>query len=403
MNDALSQQPAQAREAWLRQVEKDLKGADFREKLIHHTDGVEVQPLYTRTDLPPFSPDPNANFLEDLDPEMVEAMTDSGNQHLTWSMVEECRMDAGTDLDLSIARMRNRGAVDARIRVTDEGDWDTIIAGIRTLSSPAHFHFDLTGLLAEHTVDAWRERLGYLGDRDRLVQAVEFDPILHWEKHGYPADVEQQYNRLAEAFFRLSAHLQDCRVLKVDVTDVGDAGGSVVEQLAACLQRTAAYFDALEARNVPLRELMQLITFRFSTGTQYFFEIAKLRAWKVLWQNLIKVYIDDADFIPDPYIHAAISTHPFTTEDKHSNLLRSTTAAMSAILGGANGLSIPGFDTEAPEDEHAVRLAANVQNLLRYESYMDRYREAAHGSYYLEQLTYTLGTQAWALFTERYK
>jgi len=400
MNDPIAH-PGYA--AWLQQVSKDLKGADFREKLVHTRQEVEVQPLYTRDQLPVFDADPNAEFLEDLDPELAAAMRGEGQQHMTWIPVEDCTMDAGTDLDLAIARMRNRGVADARIRVATEGDWDHVISGIRTLSTPSHFHFDVTGPLDEHTVDAWRERLGLLGDRDRLVQAVEFDPLSHWLKTGYPADTGVQYQRLAEAFFRISAHLQDCRLLKVDVADVCASGGSAVDELTAALQRTATYFDALESRKVPLHELMHLITFRFGLGTDYFFEIAKLRAWKVLWKNLILAYMPDVDMIPEPYIHAVISTRTFTTEDKHSNLLRSTTSAMSAILGGADALTIPAFDVETPQEESAIRLAANVHQLLRYESYMDRYRDAANGSYFIEQLTHTLGRDAWSRFVQTYK
>ena len=76
---------------------------------------------------------------------------------------------------------------------------------------------------------------------------------------------------------------------------------------------------------------------------------------------------------------------------------------MSAILGGADAISLPVYDTELPMDEHGLRLAANVHNLLRYESYLDKNRDAANGSYYIESLTREMGEQAWTAFIESQK
>lgn len=398
MNDSLNHLPEISKADWLEQVNKDLKGADFADKLIHEREGIAVEPLYTVEALPEFAEDPNTEFLEDVDPDILEAISDAGGQHLAWSMVEEFTLSAETDLNMLVAMTRNRGIADMRIRVAHDADWDHIINEIRKLSAPVNFYFDITGNLDEVMVDHWRERIGFLGERDRLVQALEFDPLKHWAQHGKPEDAGKQMHELAQACLRFSGYLQDCRLIKVDVQDIAEAQGTCVQQLVVCLQRTAAYLDAMESRNVPLHELIQLITFRFGIGTNYFFEIAKLRAFKILWQNIVQVYVPDIDFIPNPYIHGAISTNSFTTEDKHTNLLRTTTAAMSAILGGADAISLPVYDTELPMEEHGLRLAANVHNLLRYESYFDKYRDAANGSYYIESLTREMGEQAWTQF-----
>lgn len=384
-------------EQWLAQVSKDLKGADFHEKLIHNTQGIDVQPVYTEKDLPEFEEDANAEFLADMDADFAEAVNDQLQQHLTWNITEEWEVSAATDMNALVASARQRGVVDLRLRASQDSDWDVIFDGIRKMSSPANIHVDATGLLDDHTASHWRERIGFLGDRDRLLQSIQFDPISYFEKHGYPSSAAAQYDRLAEAFLRISGHLQDCRLVKIDTTDLAASGATAVDQLAHTLHRAALYFDAMEKRNVTLFELTQLCTFRFGVDTNYFFEIAKLRAFRILWNNLVKAYDPEMDFVAVPYVHAAISTRSFTTTDMHSNLLRSTTAAMSALLGGADAVSIPPFNTAEP-DEQAVRLAANIQNLLRYESYMDRYRDAANGSYYIESLTRTFGEQAWEKF-----
>ncbi|MBC8047332.1 MAG: methylmalonyl-CoA mutase, partial [Fimbriimonadaceae bacterium] len=102
-------------------------------------------------------------------------------------------------------------------------------------------------------------------------------------------------------------------------------------------------------------------------------------------------------FIPNPYIHAITSTKHFNEENKHNNLIQLTTQAMSSILGGSDALSISNYDAQ---DNHLVRLSTNIQNMLRYESYLDNYREAANGSFYIETVTAQLAEKAWKLFQE---
>lgn len=383
---------------WLQQVTKDLKGADFREKLVHIKEGIEIMPLYTASDLPEFEPDANADFLADMDDDFAAEVGNQHQQHLTWNITEDWDVSASTNMHELVQQARQRGVIDLRLHAEVDSDYDAIFDGIRKMGSPANLHFDATGPINEHTAGSWRERIGFLGDRDRLIQSIQFDPISYWEKNGYPGSTNAQFDRLADAILRINGHLQDCRLIKVDTTDLADAGASSIDQLVKALHRTAVYFEEMEKRNLSLFEITQLFTFRFGVGTNYFFEMAKLRAFKILWSNLVKAYDPELDFIPTPYIHAVVSTHSFTQEDKHSNLLRSTTAAMSALLGGVDALSIPTFDLQ--QEAQSVRLAINIQNLLRYESYMDRYRDAANGSYYIESLTRQFGEKAWSIFIE---
>ncbi len=388
------------REQWLEQVEKDLKGADFREKLIHTRQGIDIQPLYLRDDLPAFTVDPTAEFMADLEPEFEEAILADGAVPLTWSMVEDWQADASTLIPELVYALRDRGITDLHLRVQQVDLWDSIFDQIRKTPAGVNYMLDATGPIADGAASIWRERIGFLGERDRLIHSIEFDPISFWERNGYPQSTGADFTRLAELVQRIGGHLQDCRLIKVDTTDLSDAGADVVDQLAQCLQRTYVYCTELEERGVPLYELLQLFTFRFGVDTNYFFEIAKLRAFKVLWNNFVKMLDEETEYIPNPYMHAVVSTRSFTTEDAHSNLLRGTTAGMSALLGGVDALTIAPFINDSAQAEQAVRLSTNIQHLLRYESKMDAYRNAANGSYYIEQLTYTIGKQAWEKFLD---
>lgn len=384
--------PGATKEAWLQQVNKDLKGADFNTKLISENDGIQIQPLYTKDNLPDFVQDASTDFLEDFDEEIISAVHDEGADILVWNICEETNGDAAFLNDLVIASLK-RGANCLRIH---SNDWDLFFNDIRKINYQHTFMLNVeSDLTEENIVNIWRERVGFIGNRDLLISGIEFDPISYFIKNQNIEHGEKSFNNLAQLFFRLTPHLHDCRLIKVDATIFENANHT--EQLANALSIAAEYLEQMSERDVPLEELIHLFTFRFSISTDYFFEIAKLRAFKILWTNLLKAFIEEIEFIPNPHLHAVTSLQSADNISRHSNLIRTTTEAMSAILGGCDDLSILPYDENDPD---GVRLATHIQNILRYESHFDHYREAANGSFYLETITTQLAEQAWNLFQE---
>lgn len=400
MNELFHEIAPVSADQWLAQVQKDLKGAGFEEKLVSKIEDIAIQPLYTRNNLPEFEKDESSEFLLDLDPEFTDAIQDNGTQTLTWNVAEEMLVNEDSDMNTLVTAARKRGASYIRLSVTSDRVWDHVVNEIIKLTTPANFTFNIDAdLNDEDIVSKWRDRVGYLGERDRLLIGIEFDPIGYWNKNGEPEHKGTAFAHLADLFFRLSGHLHDCRLVKIDATAFAEKNDTAVEQLAQTLLITSNYFDQMEKRNVPLEELMQLVSFRFGIGTNFFFEIAKLRAFKILWNNFVKAYMPEMDFIPNPEIQCVTATASFTENDEHSNLLRTTTAAMSAILGGCDALIVAPF-SKNEDPIIAQQLATNIQNLLRYESYIDRYRDAANGSFYIESLTASIGEAAWNRFVE---
>jgi len=392
--------PKSDKQQWLTLVNKDLKGADFNEKLLRTVAGIEIQPLYTKEDIPKYEHDAADDFLAELDPEFLEGAAEDSSRNVTWNICEEVTMHEGEILNDLVIESLKRGSNYIRLSAESDMVWDIVVDHIRKIKHAANFAFNVEGdLTKEEIVSIWRERIGFIGDRDRLVQSLEFDPIGFWLQTGNILNQNKSFNNLADIFFRISGHLQDCKLLKIEY--IFREEEDVVEQLANTLAITSDYFDQLTERNVPLEELIHLITFRFSVGSNYFLEIAKLRAFKVLWNNLLKFFIEDIDFIPNPYMHVSTSKLNLKTEDKQSNLLRTTTEAMSAVLGGCDVLSICGYDPDQQEpDSFAKRSATHIQNLLRYETHLDSYRDAANGSFYLENITTQIAEKAWLRFIE---
>lgn len=134
----------------------------------------------------------------------------------------------------------------------------------------------------------------------------------------------------------------------------------------------------------------------FFVGQNYFFEIAKLRAARWLWQQMADLKNQHSQL----YISTETSTTSFSTEDVNYNMLRNTTAAMSAIIGGCDQLLINSHDCEVAETSLGKRIARNVQHILNYESYFEELQDTAKGSYYIEYLTYQLAKNAWTQFVD---
>ncbi|MBL7828569.1 MAG: hypothetical protein JNJ57_18185 [Saprospiraceae bacterium] len=178
---------------------------------------------------------------------------------------------------------------------------------------------------------------------------------------------------------------------------------SLHEHPVTSLSETLGYLDAclkaLTARGVSPDHLTRSIRFSIPVGRHYFFEIAKLRALQILWLNVLKAWGAEPT---TAHLSCEIAPEAFT-DDLYTNMIRGTSIAMSAIIGGASQLTVQPYDQgreqlAAYPPAFGRRIARNVQHLLKMESHLDGYVDAAAGSYYIEQLTNTLAEKAWVEF-----
>jgi methylmalonyl-CoA mutase len=181
----------------------------------------------------------------------------------------------------------------------------------------------------------------------------------------------------------------------------GNRGATLTQQLAYSLSTAAAMLAELpdEANGLPMAEVARHLHLDFAIGPSYFPEIARLRAARRLWATLLHAYglpVEGAAQLP---IHATTSAWTQTTLDPHTNLLRHTTEAMSAVLGGADSIQVAAFDClyQAP-NEFSARLARNLPVILKEEAHLDWVADPAAGSYFLETLTDELARAAWTEF-----
>src|SRR5699024_1405208 len=141
-----------------------------------------------------------------------------------------------------------------------------------------------------------------------------------------------------------------------------------------------------------------MLNFTFAVGSAYFPEIAKLRAARLLWNNLLEAYGADPEANP-AYLHAQSSEWNKTLYDPYTNMLRTSAESMAAAVVGCAVLSVLSFDRHFRQpDPFSRRIARNQQLVLREESFIDKVADPAAGSYYVEQLTDQIGEQAWTIF-----
>ncbi|TGN19647.1 methylmalonyl-CoA mutase family protein [Leptospira idonii] len=180
-----------------------------------------------------------------------------------------------------------------------------------------------------------------------------------------------------------------------------ESGSTVTQELAYALAWGLEYLNILIESGRDLDSAAESIWFWTGIGSDYFTEIAKFRALRILWAEILNAYKPGLGEAHPIHIHASTTEWNFTAYDPYVNMLRGTTAAMSAVMGGADSVSVHSFDKVYKDgNEFGSRIARNSQLLLRHESHLDKVEDPSSGSYYLEVLTKKLSEVAWAKFQE---
>lgn len=177
-----------------------------------------------------------------------------------------------------------------------------------------------------------------------------------------------------------------------------EAGATIVQELGCALAEGVEVLAQLTDRGLAPGEAAQALAFSFAIGTAYFQEIAKLRAARTLWARAVESFHPAEADAARMTIYARTAHWTQTIYDPHVNLLRATTEAMAAAMGGADSIQVEAFDeTYREPDAFSTRVARNTQLILKQEAWLDRAVDPAGGSYYLEALTDSIAREAWAL------
>ncbi len=390
-----SEFPPVTTQEWEAKIFQDLKGADYDKKLIWRTEeGFMLKPYYRSEDLD------QLKWLEGK----PGSWPFTGGTHAkgnAWLIRQ--------DIDTTGLNSANTEAVDAISRGATAIGFDA--GNIRAAADFALLfkNIDLSKTSIHlHSAASYPKLLDYLSeylhtsafDAKQLKGSLDFDPISFALLHGhFYMTPEKNMTEASALIERANQEFPGLRVLSVNGSYFRNAGSTAVQELAFSLASGNEYLAALNDKGLNAAVTAPHIQFSFSIGSSYFIEIARLRAARLLWAHIVKHYNAESDNAAKMHIHSSASGWNKTIYDPYVNLLRSTTEAMSAAIGGTDSLSINPFDTFYKEsDEFSKRIARNQQIILKEESYLDKVIDPSAGSYYIENITASIANAAWALF-----
>ena len=253
-----------------------------------------------------------------------------------------------------------------------------------------------------HTVElakllvAYYQKKGY--DLTKLQGSVNYDPMNKMMKKG--KDVSD-FVATAKELIETLAPLPLYRCINVNALTLNNAGAYISQELGYALAWGNELLAKLTEAGLDATEVAKKIKFNFGISSNYFMEIAKFRAARWLWAEIVAAYNPACQCACKMHVHAQTSEWNMTVYDAHVNLLRSQTEAMSAALAGVDSITVRPFDkTYQTPDDFSERIARNQQLLLKEECHLDKVVDPSAGSYYVEVLTNSLADVAWKLFLE---
>jgi methylmalonyl-CoA mutase len=307
----------------------------------------------------------------------------------TWSIYQEVSGKSAQEQNrLALACLQGgANAIGFGLKMTEESQLETLLDGIYIEYISIHFiHPENDDRLID-----W-----YLNYCDRKkLDAHQINGSICTSSYS-----KSQFGNLP-FWLKQTARFPGLRILPVQASIIHDCGGEQMHELAFALAMGQELLHQLEKEGVDPVLTNQKLQFNFATGTSYFNEIAKYRAFRLNWKTVLNAYDLQVNDIAECYIHAETSRFQQTTKDHYNNMLRATTQCMSAIIGGADSVNVvPGYENDKSINESSLRLARNVQHLLMEESYFHPAGDVAKGSYYIEELTAWISGKSWEMFQE---
>lgn len=419
--DILKDFPANTHEQWRTAVEKNLKGKPFEKTLVKKTyEDIDIHPMYFLEDLTGLA------HVDDLPGEApyMRGRTASGHVVNPWNISQEITLADRDEFNQAAKYDLTRGQNslnivldDATLRGLDPAQAPAALVGKGGLSlatfadaKAALADIDLTAHPVRLTCGAMgmapaalimaviEEQGGAIAD---LEGSLVVDPLGVLATQGQLAcALATAYDRMAQLTIWAMEHAPKLRTITVDVDGYRNSGGSAVQDIAFALATGVAYIRALVERGLTINDIAGKMSFEFAIGNDFFMEIAKFRAARLTWAQIIDSFGGDGE-AQKMYIHARTATWNKTEVDPWVNMLRVSTEAFSGIAGGVDSLHVSPFDEifRTP-NEFSRRIARNVHIVLKEEGHLDKVVDPAGGCWYVEQITAQLAEKAWKLFQD---
>lgn len=389
--------PPVSTEQWEEVIIKDLKGADYEKKLVWKTqEGFSVRPYYRAENL---SGVKHLGVAPGCFP-FVRGTKENNDwlirqDYCAWGSYAEANAQAVDGLKKGVNAVGF--CIDGK-KAIGEADMKTLLKGIELAKTEVNF----TGCCCA-TAEILKSFLAVAKAQnvkaDELKASFDFDPLRVLNQTGAFCN-DKSMDTLKEIIDIVKDYPR-VRVVGVEAYSFNDAGANISQELGFGLAMGSEYINKLKELGLSADDAARRIKFTFAVGSTYFMEIAKFRAARLLWANIVKAYGSEKECCQKMKIHAVTSSWNQTVYDPYVNMLRGTTEAMSASIAGVDSLEVLPFDYafRAP-GEFSNRIARNVQSVLKEESHFDKVVDPSAGSYFIENLTQSISQTAWALFTK---
>lgn len=366
--------PEVSAKQWKQKIQMDLKGADYNETLVWESlEGINVKPFYHQEDIAGI---PSFSLPKDHD----------------WSVGQSIYAGDGKKANAKAQEILEKGAESIIFTIPNEKiDFETLFSGINLETVQLYFNFEFLAL------EPVKKLVSLLKDKKAKAH-LNIDIIGHLAKDGnWYHNLEEDHKLLTQI---LALGNSDISVIGVDSSLYQNAGANMVQQLAYSLAHANEYLNHFVTSSAPDSNgdgKSFPITFKVAVGSNYFFEIAKTKALRWLWNSLAAEY----NIQGGCNILAIPSKRNKTLYDYNVNMLRTTSESMSAVLGGADTVCNLAYDAIYHKDNaFGERIARNQLLLLKEESYLARASQISEGTYYIESLTHQLAEKALVLFKQ---
>jgi len=336
---------------WKAQITKDLKGAAFENLIWHNANGFDIQPFYTSEDIkerksPVFS-------------------------HADWEINEDIIVDAAKEANALALKSLNGGASSLTFILKQKPDFIALLNEISIEHIQLNFVLRYTDKQFLVNFHSYLDKLGI--PASKIKGSISYDAIGNLVQTGN--------------WFKSQEEDLKFNNTSVDTAIYHNAGATQVFELACAIAHAHEY--------VAVSTMKAGFHFSVAVGSDFFGEIAKLRALRKLWALVANEY----KMSPEIKIHCKNSEINTSSLDAYNNMLRSTTEGMSAVIGGCNSLTLEAYNKSfETSDDFGTRIARNQQLIFKEESYLNKVADMGAGSYYIESLTDELVSKAWEEF-----
>lgn len=375
--------PVKTKQEWKEKAEQSLKGKTIDSLQSPTYENIILKPLYTRDDIQPMPDYPGgSDFRRGIYP--LGYITND------WKVAQRISFQSLEELRGKLHQAVEKGQTALSFEVLNElfESDDSLSSLLTDLDSRLPFAINSKGMQASFLANLVNQNItGYIAN----------DPISLFAERGSVS--EELFEDWSKDILLANERFPDLRTILIDTTPFHNGGANAVQELGIAAAEGVFYLQQLIDSGIDVDTALSKMVFHFSIGSNFFMEVAKLRAARILWSKITEVYGADSS-LQGMQIAAETSSITMTVHDPHVNLLRAGNEAFAAIVGGVQYLHVMPFDDITGPNSFSERIARNIQFILKEEAHLQKVIDPAGGSWYVEQLTTQLAESAWSYFQQ---